>query len=110
MKVKERIEELRPFCPENSDYDWCKSNLFVGNTLNKLWRELGCYDGSRLMPSTPYNRRQLKKYKYAKRKLYDFIKNSVDDILELSLEEKNNMYLEIVHKAVSNYELNFYKN
>lgn len=103
MRVKERIEELRPFCIENSDYDWCRSNLFTGKVLNKLWDELGCYDGCRLMPSTEHDRKQLEKYKYAKRKLYDFIKNNVDEILELSLEEKDNMYLEILYKAVSHY-------
>ena len=109
MKVKERIEELRPFCPENSDCDWCESNFFIGYALNKLWCELGCYNASRLIPSTEYNIRQLKKYKYAEKYLHKFIKNNIDDILELSLEEKNNMYLEIVHKAVSKYELNSYK-
>ena len=109
MKVKERIEELRPFCLENSDYDWCKSNLFVAKALNTLWRELGCYEPSRLIPSTEYNRRQLKKYKYAEKSLNEFIKNNVDNILELSLEEKNNIYLEILYKAVRYYEFNSYK-
>ena len=105
MKVKERIKELRPFCTENSNYDWCKSNLFVGKALNKLWDELECYDGNSVTRSTEHNRKQLKKYKYAERKLYDFIKNNVDEILELSLEEKDNMYLEVLYKAVSHYEV-----
>lgn len=103
MRVKERIEELRPFCTDNSDYDWCKSNLFTGKVLNKLWDELGCYDSSCLTPSTEHNRKQLKKYKYAEKSLKEFIKDNVDDILELSLEEKDNMYLEICYKAVSHY-------
>lgn len=103
MRVKERIKELRPFCTENSDYDWCKSNLFTGKVLNKLWDELGCYDSSRLMPSTEHNREQVKKYKYAEKSLKEFIKDNVDGILELSLEEKDNMYLEILYKAVNHY-------
>ena len=111
MKVKERIEELKPFCPELSDYDWCTSPLFVAKALNKLWRELGCYHAGRLIPETEHNRRQLKKYKYAEKSLTEFIKNNIDGILELSLEEKNNMYLEILYKAVSHYEyFNSHKN
>lgn len=104
MKVKERIEELRPFCTENTDYDWCKSNLFIGKAVNRLWGTLGCYDSSLSRPQTDTNRKQLKKYKYAEQKLFDYIKENVDTILELTLEEKDKLYREILDKAVEEYK------
>lgn len=104
MKVKERIEELRPFCTENTDYDWCKSNLFIGKAMNRLWDKLNLYNGSRSMPSTQHNDKQMKKYKYAEQKLYDYIADNVGTILELTIEEKDKVYSEILNKAVEDYE------
>ena len=104
MKVKERIEELRPFCIENTDYQWCKSNLFIGKAVNRLWDTLGCYNSSLSRPQTDTNRKQLKKYKYAEQKLYDYITDNVGTILEMTLEEKDKVYSEVLNKAVEDYE------
>ena len=104
MKVRERIEELRPLCVENTDFMWCKSNLFIGKAMNKLWNKLNIYNGSRSMPSTKENDKQMKKYKYAEQKLYDYIADNVRTILELTLEEKDNVYSKILDKAIREYE------
>ena len=73
MKVRERIEELRPLCVENTDFMWCK--------------------------------KQMKKYKYAEQKLYDYIADNVETILELTLEEKDKLYSEILDKAIKEFEI-----
>lgn len=100
MKVKERIEELRPFCPENTDYDWCKSNIFIAKAVNRLWDTLGCIS----YPSTEHDHMQLKKYKYAKQKLFDYIKENVQTIMELTIEEKDDLYHTILLNGVLFFE------
>ena len=104
MKVKERIAELRPFCTENTDYDWCKSNIFIAKAVNRLWDTLNLYNGSRSMPSTQENDRQLKKYNYAKQKLFDYIKENVQTIMELTIEEKDDLYHTILLNGVLFFE------
>lgn len=103
MKVKERIEELRPFCPENTDYDWCKSNLFIGKAVNQLWNTLDLDCLSQLF-TAEHSNMQLKKYKYAKQKLFDYIKENVQTIMELTIEEKDDLYHTILLNGVLFFE------
>lgn len=93
MTAKERIEELKGFAT-HTDYEWLTSNFIAGNALNKLHDSLGLSSGDEYSnPSTNYN---LRKYKYAKQKLFDFIKEHVEPILELTLEEIDFIYYNLL--------------
>lgn len=80
MTAKERIEELKGFAT-HTDYEWLTSNFIAGNALNKLHDSLGLSSGDEYSnPSTNYN---LRKYKYAKQKLFDFIKEHISPFWNL---------------------------
>lgn len=93
MKVKERIEELKDFAA-CTDYEWLTSNFITSNALNKLHNTLGLFRGDKY--SNPSTHKNWKKYKNAKQKLFDYIKENVQTIMELTLEEKDDLYYTIL--------------
>ena len=86
----------------SNDYEGCSNPHTTANALNGLWNKLNLFRDDEY--SNPHTHRNMQKYKYAKQVLLDYIKDNVDTILELRLDEKDKLYCEILDKAVEEYK------